>query len=42
MPHQNQNEITFLGLQRFLRRVGFDQSAKINSSLLFTITTPER
>jgi len=35
MSHENQNEITFEGLQRFLRRVGFDQSAKIENSLAF-------
>lgn len=35
MSHENQNEITFEGLQRFLRRVGFDQSAKIEKSLAF-------
>lgn len=35
MSHENQNEITFEGLQRFLRRVGFTQSAKIENSLAF-------
>ena len=35
MSHEDQNEITFEGLQRFLRRVGFDRSAKINNSLAF-------
>ena len=35
MSHENQDEITFQGLQRFLRRVGFDRSAKIENSLAF-------
>jgi hypothetical protein len=35
MSHEIQDEITFDGLQRFLRRVGFDQSAKMNNSLAF-------
>jgi hypothetical protein len=35
MSHENQNEITFDSLQQFLRRVGFDQSAKIDNSLAF-------
>ncbi len=35
MSHQSQNEITFEGLQQFLRRVGFDQPARIDNSLAF-------
>ena len=32
---ENQDEITFEGLQRFLCRIGFDQPAKIDRSLAF-------
>ena len=35
MSHDIRNEITFDGLQQFLRHVGFDQSAKIDNSLAF-------
>ena len=35
MSHDIRNEITFNGLQRFLRHVGFDQPAKISGSLAF-------
>ena len=35
MSHKNQNEISFKGLQDFLRDIGFDQSIKINNSLAF-------
>ena len=35
MPNENQNEITFDGLQQFLCRIGFDQPAKIEKSLAF-------
>lgn len=43
-------EITFVGLQKFLRDIGFDQSARINNSLVFhhresgtiiTLSTPD-
>jgi len=35
MSHGNQDEITFEGLQQFLRRAGFDQPAQIDNSLAF-------
>jgi len=35
MLDKNQNEITFEGLQNFLRRIGFDQPAKVGNSLAF-------
>jgi len=35
MLHESQNEISFGGLQDFLRDIGFDQSVKINNSLAF-------
>lgn len=35
MSHESQDEITFDGLQQFLCRIGFDQPAKMDSSLAF-------
>ncbi len=35
MSQESQNEMTFDGLQQFLRDTGFDQSVKINNSLAF-------
>ena len=35
MSHESQNEISFDGLQEFLRSIGFDQSVRMNNSLAF-------
>jgi len=35
MSHPNQDEITYEGMQQFLRRVGFEQPVKIDCSLAF-------
>lgn len=35
MIDDRQSEITFDGLQNFLKQLGFDQSAKINRTLAF-------
>lgn len=35
MPQECQDEMTFDGLQQFLRDIGFDQSVRINNSLAF-------
>ncbi|NQT40756.1 MAG: hypothetical protein HQ581_24895 [Planctomycetes bacterium] len=35
MSREDQDEITFEGLKRFLRRIGFDQPATIDGSLAF-------
>ncbi len=35
MSNANQNEINFDGLTQFLKTIGFDQSVKLNNSLVF-------
>ena len=35
MSRENQNEITFDGVTKFLRHVGFDQPVKVNGTLAF-------
>jgi hypothetical protein len=35
MSYENQSEITFDGVQQFLRHVGFDQPVRVNGTLAF-------